>query len=85
MLERAVEHVCDGLLAAVGVVGKTCAVWDGEVVEHEEGGEVTEVACSDCATDASAYTLGLFDCFYDFGDCAGGECRGHDGLWFLVL
>ena len=75
VLEGPVEHVRDGLLASVWVVWESSAVRDGEVVEHEEGGEVAEVACSDCATDASADTFGLFNCFDYFGDGSSGQGR----------
>ena len=36
------EHVCDGSLASVGVVGEASTLADKEMVEHEERGEVSE-------------------------------------------
>jgi len=70
----------------VRVVREPGAIGDGEMVEHEEGGEVAEIAGSDCATDAGADAFGLFDCFDDFGYCAGCELRGHGLLcWLCVL
>ena len=47
VVHGAFEQVCDGLLPAVRVVGETGARRDGEVVEHEEGGEVSELGRAD--------------------------------------
>ena len=70
------QEVGDCFLAAVGVVGEAGAGLNGEVVEHEEGGEVAQLRGADGAADARAGAFGLLDCGEDFTDGAGG---GHFG------
>lgn len=41
MVEGAGQHVADGLLAPMGVVGEAGAGVNGGVVEHKEGGELS--------------------------------------------
>ena len=53
------EDVGDGFLAAVRVVGEAGAGVDGEVVEHEEGGEASQLGSADGAADGGARAFGL--------------------------
>lgn len=76
MVDGAGEEVGYGLLTPVRVVGEAGAGVDGEVVEHEEGGEVPEAGGADGAADAGAGAFGLFGCEEDLTDWAGG-CGGH--------
>ena len=47
VVDGAFEKVCDGLLPAVRVVGETSAWRDVEVVERDEGGEVSKLVRAD--------------------------------------
>ena len=61
VVDGAVQQVCDGLLAAVGVVGEAGARLDAEVVEHEEGREVAQLRGADGAAHLGAGALGRLD------------------------
>lgn len=61
MVDGTVEEIGDCFLAAVGVVWEAGSRGAGEVVEHEEGGEVAEFRGANCAADSSAHAFGLFN------------------------
>lgn len=77
VVDGAGEEVGDGFLAAVGVVWEAGAGVDGEVVEHEEGGEGAEGGGADGAADGGAGAFGLGAGEEGFGEGAGvGHCGG---------
>lgn len=80
------EQVCYGFLAAVGVVREPGAWGDGEVVEHEERGEVAQLGGTDGAAHAGPSALGLLDGEECLTDGTGNRhvCRfdgGEEGWW----
>ena len=60
MVDAAGEEVCDRLLSAVRVVREAGAGRNGEVVEHQEGGQVAETGRADGAAHDSTEAFGLF-------------------------
>ena len=76
MVDATGEEIGDGFLAAVRVVGESGALADGEVVEHQEGGEVAQFGSADGSAHAGAGAFGLFDGMEDLADGARG---GHVG------
>lgn len=61
VVEGAFQHVRDGFLTAVRVIGEPGAGRHGEVVEHQKGRKVPQFRRADGASNARANTLRLFD------------------------
>lgn len=61
VVDGPVQNVRDRLLPPVRVVGEAGAGGDGEVVEHQEGGEVAQLGGADGPAHARADAFGLLD------------------------
>ena len=69
MVDGTLEKVGDCFLTAVRVVREARAGGDGEMVEHEEGGEVAELGSADAASDSGACSLALLNGQKGFVNC----------------
>lgn len=76
VVDGAGEEVSDCFLPTVRVVREAGAGVDGEVVEHEEGGEGAEGWGADGAADGGACAFGLGACEEGGGEGTGGHFWG---------
>lgn len=61
------------------VIWEPCAARDGEVVEHQERGEVAKARCADGTANFGAGAFGDFVCDKGCSDFAGGGGSGGEG------